>query len=126
MKSPAFRPRNTERARELRAALSPAERRLWSYLSRGQLDGHHFTKQFQIRHYYADFACRKQRLVVELDGHSHNMRLKEDAVRDGAMQDEGFRVLRFRNEDVMENAEGVLVVIRAALADQPSAEREGR
>jgi very-short-patch-repair endonuclease len=120
MKSPVFRPRNTERARQLRAALSPAERRLWSYLSRRQLDGHHFTKQFQIGRYYADFACRKQRLVVELDGPSHDMRQKEDAARDGAMQDEGYRVLRFRNEDVMENAEGVLGMIRVALDHQPS------
>ena len=129
-KRPIFRARDTERARELRAALTPAERQLWSVLSRRQVDGFHFTKQFPVGRYFADFACRKARLVVELDGCSHNARLEHDAARDSWMQGEGYTVLRFSNEDVMRNLEGGVVAIRAALSDTPSPgpsrKREGR
>ena len=138
MKPPTFRPRDTDRARALRSVLSPAERKLWASLSRRQLDGFHFTKQFQIGPYFADFACRRARLVVELDGYSHNARLEQDAAKDRLLQDEGYTVLRFRNEDVMENLEGVLLTVRDALVSElplaaahspspdPSRLREGR
>ncbi len=120
MKPPKFRPRDTDRARALRSVLSPAERKLWASLSRRQLDGFHFTKQFQIGPYFADFACRRARLVVELDGYSHNARSEQDAAKDRLLQDEGYKVLRFQNEDVMGNLEGVLLTVRDALGSAPS------
>ncbi len=116
-KRPVFRPRNANRARELRSGMSPAEARLWSMVSRRQLDGLHFTRQFQIGPYFADFVCRRARRVVELDGFSHDTRLAQDAAKD---RQEGFRVLRFLNEDVMTNLEGVLITIKETLADGPS------
>ena len=82
MAKPAFRKRNIELARELRRSASPAERLLWSKLSRGQLDGFKFTRQFQIGAYYADLICRSEYLVIEVDGASHDVRQEYDARRD--------------------------------------------
>ena len=130
MKKPVFRKRNTERSRELRRSASPAERLLWSKLSSGQLNGFKFTKQFQLGEYYADLICRKQFLVIEIDGHSHDSRQEYDARRDAFIRSLGYRILRFMNEDVLKNLEGVVATIAGALADSPSPNpsrlREGR
>jgi very-short-patch-repair endonuclease len=120
LQKPVFRKRNTERARELRRSASPAERLLWSKLSRSQIGGHKFTKQYQIGEYYADFVCRAKMLVIEVDGWSHDTRQEYDAQRDIFMKSLGYRVLRFSNEDVMKNLEGVVMAIAQALAAIPS------
>jgi very-short-patch-repair endonuclease len=126
---PIFKPRDTERARDLRNSATPAERQLWRYLNRNQLDGHKFSRQMPIGPYTADFLCRQRKLVVELDGYSHDTTLARDAHRDRVMADEGYAVLRFANEDVFQNIEGVLTMIKLALADRPtpnhSRKREG-
>jgi very-short-patch-repair endonuclease len=123
-----FQPRNTERARELRNRATPAERALWRYLSRSQL-GAKFSRQMPVGPYFADFLCREHKLVIELDGHSHDIDPGRDIARDRYLRDSGFRVLRFANADVLGNVEGVILSIRAALADRPtpdpSREREG-
>jgi len=105
-----FQPRNTARARELRRAATPAERILWRYLSRSQL-GVKFSRQMPVGPYFADFLCRELRLVIELDGYSHDLRPEHDAARDQWMREEGYRVLRFTNAQVLENVEGVVWVI---------------
>ena len=126
-----FKPRNTKRAKELRQQASPAERRLWQYLSSSKLDGNKFSRQIPIGPYFADFVCRTARLVVELDGYSHDVRVEYDAARTKFIEEHGFRVIRFNNEDVTKNVEGVLTMIGLALAEMslptpnPSRLREG-
>ena len=109
-----FRPRDTQRARELRNQATPMERKLWRYLSRSQL-GAKFSRQMEVEKYYADFLCRSHRLIVELDGFSHEARIGYDAVRDRKLREAGYRVLRFTNEDVRTNVEGVVMAIAREL-----------
>ena len=114
---PTFRPRDTERARELRNRATPAERQLWRYLGRSQL-GVKFSRQMPVGPFFADFLCRGLRLIVELDGFSHDLRPAEDAARDRYLAEAGYRVVRFSNAEVMENLEGVLAAIRRAVGGQ--------
>ena len=123
-----FKVRNTSRARELRHSATPAERLLWQYLSRSQL-GVKFSRQMPVGPYFADFLCREQMLIVELDGFSHDVQPGRDAVRDGYLNQAGFTVLHFPNADVMSNVEGVVTAIRIVLeagpTPNPSRKREG-
>ena len=109
-----FKPRNTERCRELRREATPAERKLWIYLSKSQL-GAKFSRQMQVGDYFPDFICRKCRLIVELEGFSHDIAPAHDVVRDRVLAEAGYRVLHFTNEDVYTNAEGVVEAIRQEL-----------
>ena len=117
---PDWQPRNTARARTLRNQPTPAEQKLWQYLSNSQLDGHKFSRQMPIGPYFCDFLCRRHRLVIELDGASHAVTVETDQRRDAFMRDQGYSILRFGNADVMGNVEGVVTVIAAALADRPT------
>ncbi|MBD3730920.1 MAG: endonuclease domain-containing protein [Sphingomonadales bacterium] len=112
---PDWKPRNTPRARALRNGATPAERLLWRHLARAQL-GAKFSRQMPIGPYYADFLCRSQRLVVELDGFSHDLSPEADADRDRWMRGEGYAILRFANGDVLANIEGVVAAIRMEVA----------
>lgn len=100
------------------------ERALWKCLRNRQINGCHFTRQCQIGPYFADFACRSRKLVVELDGYSHDMRQNEDLRRDQLMRQQGWHIMRFRNKDVTTNLEGVVLAIsmqlEAMIADLPS------
>ena len=108
-----------ERARALRGNLTDAERRLWNHLRRKQIDGHRFRRQVPIGPYIADFVCLDAKLVIEVDGGQHNDNAHNDARRTALIEAQGFRVLRFWNNDVLGNTEGVLEVIRQSLADPP-------
>ena len=107
----------TRRARELRRESSQAERKLWRMLHGRSLGGHKFVRQERIGPYYADFACREVRLVVEIDGatHSTDEEIAKDQAREAFMMREGYRVLRFTNEEVYEQADRVCEAILAAL-----------
>ncbi len=109
---PDWKPRNTERARALRREATPAERALWVFLSRSQT-GVKFSRQMPVGPFFADFLCRDLALVVELDGFSHDVSPERDVRRDAWMAAHGYTVLRFTNDDVRENIEGVVSVIRA-------------
>ena len=109
---------STTRARELRRQLTDAEKRLWSRLRRNQFDGHHFRRQRPIGPFIVDFVCMAKCLVVEVDGGQHADRAEEDASRTAYLEKKGYRVLRFWNNDVLVNAEGVLEVIRSALDER--------
>ncbi|MFD1765471.1 endonuclease domain-containing protein, partial [Sphingorhabdus buctiana] len=111
MKRPKFRGRDINRSRELRREASLAERLIWPALSSGKLSGHRFTRQYQIGPYFCDLVCRSAKLVVEIDGFSHDLRQGYDARRDSFLRDQGYRVLRFANDDVMHNLEGVVATI---------------
>jgi very-short-patch-repair endonuclease len=106
----------TERARRVRQASTDAERKLWYRLRSRSIDGFKFVRQEPIGPYVADFVCRAQRLIVEVDGSQHS-ESKADLVRDRWLADRRYRVLRFWNNDVLTNIDGVLEVIALALKE---------
>lgn len=110
---------NVEKARELRRNQTPTEALVWSALRRGQLDGFHFRRQYPKGPYIFDFACLTARLVVEIDGPGHDQTVAYDAERTHYIERQGFRVIRFSNEDVRKNLEGVVETIRQALNGNP-------
>ena len=79
--------------------------------------------------FFADFLCREQVVIIELDGFSHDIAPEKDIYRDRYLNKTGYRVLRFTNADVLGNVEGVIIAIQSALADgptpDPSRKREG-
>ena len=107
---------HVDRARELRQDMTDAEQKLWHHLRNRQLSGHKFRRQHDIDHYIADFACTEALLIVELDGGQHADQADYDERRTQHLQARGYRVLRFWNNDVLTNLEGVLTVILGSLA----------
>ena len=107
-----------ERARELRKNQTDAERRLWRSLRLMKAEGFHFRRHVPIGDFIVDFACLSSRLVIELDGGQHNVEggRATDESRDARLRRRGFTVLRFWNNDVMANPEGVLERVRRTLA----------
>jgi very-short-patch-repair endonuclease len=109
----------TERARAMRRQPTEAERKLWVALRSGALAGHRFRRQHPIPPFVVDLACPPATLVVELDGGQHAAS-RSDPARQRALEERGWRVLRFWNNEVLANLEGVLTVILAAVSEQPS------
>jgi very-short-patch-repair endonuclease len=101
----------TDRARELRRESTAAERMLWKHLRNRQLDGLKFRRQVPLLGFYADFFCESANLIVELDGGQHANRMDRDGERTRILQAARITVLRFWNNDVMSNIEGVLAGI---------------
>jgi very-short-patch-repair endonuclease len=101
-------------ARKLRVNQTDAETVLWNRIRNRQIDGHKFVRQEPIRGYICDFVCRERLLIIEVDGGQHN-ESSTDAIRDQHLIADGFRVLRFWNNDVLGNLEGVLVTIQNEL-----------
>jgi len=88
-------------ARELRNYSTPAEIRLWCELLRSRkMRGYQFLRQYRVNWYIVDFACRKLKLVIEVDGYSHNFTQRKDSKRDADLNSLGYTVLRFTNEEV--------------------------
>jgi very-short-patch-repair endonuclease len=102
------------RARALRQSANPAEQSLWYVLKGKQCGGYKFTRQFPIGPYFADFACRSERLLIELDGSQH-IDNDYDSVRDSFVLAEGYSVLRFPSSSVLRNREAVCDAILAAV-----------
>ena len=98
---------NTKRARELRSSLTDAEQRLWHILKRRQIAGVKFRRQQPIGPFIVDFVCFDPRVVVEVDGGQHAEQLREDQTRTRWLEAQGYRVLRFWNNDVLANSEAV-------------------
>jgi very-short-patch-repair endonuclease len=96
--------------------MTRAETLLWRYLKANRIDGLGFRRQIPFRNYIADFLCMSAKLLVELDGEPHDFeeRQQADQTRDAFFASQGFQVLRFTNEQVMSNLEGVLEEIRHA------------
>ncbi|MDF8331681.1 endonuclease domain-containing protein [Novosphingobium cyanobacteriorum] len=112
--------RPTARSRQLRRDATDAERKLWSVLRGRQLDCVRFNRQFPIGQFICDFVSRERRLVIELDGGQHAQATEYDARRTRFLESEGYCVLRFWNNEVMDNLDGVVTRIRLALANMPS------
>jgi very-short-patch-repair endonuclease len=106
--------KTTQIARRLRVNQTDTETVLWNRIRNRQIDGHKFVRQEPIAGYVCDFVCRESRLVVEVDGGQHSESVA-DAIWDRRLGEEGYRVLRFWNNDVLGNIEGVLVTIQAEL-----------
>ncbi|GAA3839128.1 DUF559 domain-containing protein [[Pseudomonas] carboxydohydrogena] len=105
------------RARRLRRDMTDAERKLWLYLRQSPLSDFHFRRQATIGPYFADFACHALRIVIEVDGGQH-CEAGSDAVRTAYLEARGYRVLRFWNNDVLNNAEGIAEVISSVIAER--------
>jgi len=110
-------------ARRLRKDSTAAERRLWFKLRRLPTYGTHFRRQVAIGPYVVDFACMRVRLVVEVDGSQHaaGPAVQRDASRTEWLEREGYRVIRFWNNEITQNMNGVLDRIHAALYGLPDA-----
>jgi very-short-patch-repair endonuclease len=106
-------------ARHLRRRQTDAEWKLWQILRAGRLRGWKFRRQQPIGRYIVDFVCFEKRLVIELDGGQHQDRAGEDRERDDWLAAKGFEVLRFWNNDVMQNLEGVVERINQELSPSP-------
>lgn len=103
------------RARDLRRNETDAERKLWNAIRDHQLDGIKFRRQVPIGRYIADFASFRPRVVIELDGGQHAEQLRYDEACTRALAAQGYRLLRFWNNDVNDNLAGVLAAISDAL-----------
>ena len=104
--------------RSLRSNLTPAEAALWQHLQRSQLDARKFRRQHGIGSFIVDFYCPAEHLAVELDGAPHDTEScwQYDQNRTAVLQSLGIKVLRFENQDVLNNMEGVLSEIRQHFA----------
>src|SRR5215203_1821598 len=109
--------KSTTRARTLRREQTAAESKLWACLRNRQLDGVKFLRQVSIGPFYVDFCCRDAKLVIEIDGVTHETpkELAGDAHRTAWLEAQGFRVIRFRNEELMGDLDAVLERIQLSL-----------
>ena len=110
-------PQRINLARGLRRQQTPAERVLWNRLRNLQLEGTKFRRQQPIGNYILDFVNLESKLVVEIDGgqHNHKQIREKDEQRTKWLESEGYRILRFWNNDVLTNIEGVCLLIQEAL-----------
>ena len=119
--------------RNLRNAPTDAERELWQHLRGRQIDGTKFRRQHPFANYILDFVCLERKVAVELDGGQHAEAINYDSQRTGHLEQAGFVVLRFWNNDIFENLDGVLEVILTTLRSRanpsppnPPLEGEGK
>jgi very-short-patch-repair endonuclease len=105
------------RARELRRDGSRAEKICWHLLRDRRINGVKFRRQHPIGPYFADFACLSRKLVIEIDGDHHAFQVEADTRRTAAMEREGWRILRFWANEVVQNPEGIWSAIEIALSD---------
>jgi len=104
-----------QRAKELRRDMTPAEKILWQELRANKL-GDHFRRQQVIAGFIVDFYCHKAALIIEVDGDIHDLQQEEDARREKILREMGLRIVRFRNEEVVENLSAVVGKIRGLVA----------
>ena len=102
----------TKIAKNLRKRATQAESVLWSRLRERQIEGVKFRRQQPIGEFIVDFVSFERRLIIELDGGQHAAAFEKDHERDKKLSGEGYSVLRFWNNEVLANLEGVLEVIR--------------
>ncbi|WP_339933175.1 endonuclease domain-containing protein [uncultured Brevundimonas sp.] len=101
-------------ARNQRQAAGLAERRLWDRLRAGKVDGHRFRRQHPIGKYFADFACDRLRLILEIDGgvHQRDDVARKDDLRQTELETLGWIVLRFTNEEALTRPDRIIAAIR--------------
>src|SRR4026207_2389847 len=100
-----------ERAKKLRREMTSAEKILWKELRANKLQGLHFRRQQIIHGYFPDFYCHQHELIVELDGGIHEFQKEYDAEREAYLIALGFRIIRFKNEEIFKDLQSVLLKI---------------
>jgi very-short-patch-repair endonuclease len=124
--SHAMTDRQRKFAQQMRAQPTDAERVLWQRLRHDiALAGSHFRRQALVGPFIVDFASRKAKIAIELDGGQHNWQQESDSLRQRQIEAAGYRVLRFWNNDVLGNLEGVLNEIQSALPPTPDPSPQG-
>ena len=106
---------NKIRARELRKNMTEAERALWKHLRLCQVGGHKFRRQQPLGKYIVDFICFEKRLIIEVDGGQHSEQVVYDSDRNAWLEAQGFKILRFWNNQVLKETEAVKETIIGAL-----------
>jgi very-short-patch-repair endonuclease len=107
-----------EKARYLRSNSTPGEITLWNkVLKNKKMHNFQFLRQFPIENYIVDFICRKAKLIIEIDGYSHNFKYDEDMTRDQHLRELGYTVVRFREKDIKININNVIKAIEHHLSD---------
>jgi len=116
-----------QRAKELRRDMTPAEKILWKALKANRLNGLHFRRQQIISGYIADFYCHQHALIIELDGNVHELQKDYDADREVKLIAQGFKVIRFTNEEILHDLTETLKKILNSIqpSDSPFPIREG-
>jgi very-short-patch-repair endonuclease len=89
--------------------MTDAERSIWEVLRSAQMDGYRFRRQVPFGQYIADFVCHNARLIIEIDGGQHERSSSDEAERTRFLEDQGHRILRFWNNEVLSNLEGAIV-----------------
>ena len=118
--------RTTAIAKNLRRKRTEAEKMLWNHIRAKQLHGLKFRGQEPVGKYIVDFVCYEKNFVIELDGGQHVGQKKGDNERDSWLASQGFRVLRFWDNEVLMNVEGVLENIKDQVSPSPSPSHQGR
>jgi len=110
-------PSDTARAqaRALRREMTEAEKKIWCRLRLRQTEGYRFRRQVPLGPFIADFVCREAKLIVEIDGGQHGPMSEQEAYRTRFLESQGCRLLRFWNNEVLENLDGVQTVIAQGL-----------
>jgi very-short-patch-repair endonuclease len=108
------------RAIELRKESTPAEAKLWAYIRNDQL-GVNFRRQHAIGNYIPDFVCAQKKLIIELDGSQHLEQEEYDEERTKYLESQGYRVIRFWNNQIMNDINGVVKAIQFALESETQA-----
>jgi very-short-patch-repair endonuclease len=103
------------KARELRKNMTDAERVLWKHIRLKQLGGYKFRRQQPLGQYVVDFMCFEKRLIVEVDGGQHSEQISYDSKRSQWLKNQGYRLLRFWDNEVLKNTEAVVEVIMKTL-----------
>jgi len=110
-------PKTKHQAIQLRKESTPAERKLWSRVRNDQL-GVTFRRQHAVGNYIPDFCSPKDKLIIELDGSQHFEQEEYDQERTKYLESEGYKVIRFWNNDVMKDIEGVILAIIYVMKDE--------
>ena len=116
---PRSNPKSRAYAIELRKEPTPAEAKLWSQIRNDQL-GVNFRRQHAIGNYIPDFVCIQKKLIIELDGNQHLEQEEYDQDRTKYLESQGYKVIRFWNNEVMNNIEGVILAIIYAMENEPN------
>ena len=108
-----YNPHNLKNAKEMRSNMTPAETKMWRILRGKRFKDLKFKRQVLIGNYIVDFLCEDKKIIIEIDGGQHNeeLNIQSDKNRTHYLENNGYKVLRFWNDEVMKNIDGVMEVI---------------
>jgi len=116
--------KNIERARALRKNQTDAEKLLWKHLRNRQLNGYRFRRQVPMGRYIVDFTCASLKLVIELDGSQHMSNTDYDERRTQYLTTQGYKVVRFWNNELLHHTDSVLEAITLTLSQREREHKE--